>query len=82
MISSNVKLVEGSERVKVRRIDSPILSEVGVGDIATLGALVSMEIVAMLEGTFGFPAASVNFPPATEIVVFVSILSVGVKVAK
>ena len=68
MISSSVKVVEGSERVKVKRTDSPFLTEEASGVIVILGALVSMVMETILEGLFGLPAGSVYLPDVMETV--------------
>ena len=69
MISSSVKVVEGSERVKVKRTDSPFLTEEASGVIVILGALVSMVMeTGVFKARLGFPKGSVYFPDAMETV--------------
>ena len=60
-----MKSVDGSDKSILSVKVSPILSEPEGGAITGTGALVSMVMETILDGLFGLPAGSVNFPCGT-----------------
>ena len=85
-ISSTVKSVDDSERVKVRVAVSPALREEVSEVRAMVGLTVSMlrvsELLASEPSALELPAESEKTPEATEITPSVVLLLVGVKVAE
>ena len=84
-ISDSVKLVEASEREKVRVAVSPALSEVVSELRVMVGLRVSTvrvsELLGSVPSVLELPAASVNLADVTAISASVVLSAAGVKVA-
>ena len=84
-MSASVKFEEDSERVKVREVVSPALSEARSEVRVIEGLIVSMERMRELfesaPSTLKLPDLSVNLELATEIRASVALSDVGVKIA-
>jgi hypothetical protein len=82
LTSAAVKVVEGSESVKVMVAVCPVRSVAAELVMVTVGATVSIVIEGVrLPAVLSFPAASVNVAAATETVPSAVELGVGVNVA-
>ena len=85
LISSSIKSLAASERVKVTVVVSPAFNDEAPDVIAIVGGVVSTERVKVLllsdPSAFSFPAESENFDEATLITPLVVLSAVGVNVA-
>ena len=84
-MSASVKFEEDSERVKVREVVSPALSEARSEVRAIEGPIVSMERMRELSGSRSsvlvLPAKSEKVPLATEMIPLSVLSALGVNVA-
>ena len=85
LISSSIKSLDASERVKVTVVVSPAFNDEASDVIAIVGLTVSTDKVKLLlssdPSAFSFPAESENFDEATLITPSVVLSAVGVNVA-